>query len=59
MGVKNRFTIFILSIFLGNIIYAQVDNEELIQFSGIVVTADSIRPVPYTNIVIKRVLKKY
>ena len=32
---------------------AQVSEEELIQFSGIVVTADSIRPVPYTNIVIK------
>jgi len=53
MGVKNSFAIIILCINLGSILYAQVDNEELIQFSGIVVTADSIRPVPYTNIVIK------
>lgn len=53
MGLKSSFAIFILCIILGSKTYAQVDNEELIQFSGIVVTADSIRPVPYTNIVIK------
>lgn len=25
-------------------------NEDLVQFSGVVVTADSLRPIPYTNI---------
>jgi hypothetical protein len=34
-------------------LFTQENNDELIQFSGIVVTADSIQPVPYTNIVIK------
>lgn len=32
---------------------AQVAEEDLIQFSGIVLTADSLQPVPYTNISIK------
>lgn len=32
---------------------AQVAEDDLIQFSGIVVTADSLQPVPYTNITIK------
>ncbi|MEZ5199450.1 MAG: carboxypeptidase-like regulatory domain-containing protein [Bacteroidales bacterium] len=34
-------------------LYAQADDAELVQFSGIVVTADSINPIPFTNIVIK------
>lgn len=29
------------------------DNDDLVQFSGVVVTADSLNPVPYTNIIIK------
>jgi hypothetical protein len=32
---------------------SQVDESNLVQFSGIVVTADSLIPVPYTNISIK------
>ena len=32
---------------------AQEESDELVQFSGIVVTGDSINPVPFTNIVIK------
>jgi len=32
---------------------AQVAEDDLIQFSGIVVTAESLQPVPYTNISIK------
>lgn len=32
---------------------AQESEDKLVQFSGIVVTADSLNPVPYTNIVIK------
>jgi len=26
------------------------DDEDLVQFSGVVVTADSLKPLPYTNI---------
>ncbi|MBN2174727.1 MAG: carboxypeptidase-like regulatory domain-containing protein [Bacteroidales bacterium] len=33
--------------------FSQESDEDLIQFSGIVVTADSIQPVPYTNIILK------
>ncbi len=33
-------------------IKAQEKEDELIQFSGVVVTADSIQPVPFTNIII-------
>lgn len=34
-------------------VQAQDDDEKYVQFSGIVVTGDSISPVPFTNIVIK------
>ncbi len=38
----------------GKILFAQEDSkEDLVQFSGIVVTADSIKPVPYANIMIE------
>lgn len=33
--------------------FAQESNDDLVQFSGIVVTVDSIKPVPFTNISIK------
>jgi len=60
MSEKYNIAIFILCLNLGNILNAQVDSDsfqdwddELVQFSGVVVTADSIHPVPYTNIIIK------
>lgn len=31
----------------------QQEKEHLVQFSGVVVTADSLRPVPFTHIVVK------
>ncbi len=34
-------------------IIAQDEDDELVQFSGIVVTADSLNPVSFTNIIIK------
>ncbi len=52
MNFKTLLLINLLIICLQSL-YAQVKNEDLIQFSGIVVTADSINPVPYTNIQIK------
>jgi hypothetical protein len=54
MGKKCKVHVFIILSVLSNYLsQAQDENEDLIQFSGIVVTADSLRPVPYTNIVIK------
>ena len=34
-------------------LHAQMAEDDLVQFSGIVVTADSLQPVSYTNIAIK------
>lgn len=33
--------------------YAQPSDEDLIQFSGVVITGDSLSPVPFTNVVIE------
>lgn len=33
--------------------FAQNEDKNLVQFSGVVVTADSLRPVPFTSIIIK------
>jgi len=41
------------SFFAFGIASGQEKTEELIQFSGVVLTADSIHPVPFTNISIK------
>ncbi len=32
---------------------AQKSNEDLVQFSGVVVTSDSLQPIPYTSVIIK------
>jgi len=53
MILRNVQLVILFSFCLFNNIIAQVDDEELVQFSGIVVTADSINPIPYTNIIIK------
>ncbi|MBK7030447.1 MAG: carboxypeptidase-like regulatory domain-containing protein [Bacteroidales bacterium] len=34
-------------------VFGQKNNADLVQFSGVVVTADSLRPVPFTNIYIE------
>lgn len=49
-----RYLLTILVLLISGIrVVAQHDDNGLVQFSGIVVTADSLTPVPYTNIVIK------
>ena len=53
MILRNILLILLFSFCLFNNIIAQVEDDELVQFSGIVVTADSINPIPYTNIIIK------
>ncbi|MFI5220173.1 MAG: carboxypeptidase-like regulatory domain-containing protein [Bacteroidia bacterium] len=43
-----------LIIFLScNHLFAQNEEKELIQFSGVVVTADSLHPIPFVSIIIK------
>jgi hypothetical protein len=34
--------------------YAQPDDKDLIQFSGVVITGDSLNPVPFTNVLIEQ-----
>lgn len=49
----HHFIIVILLLSLTGRSWSQPANTDLVQFSGIVVTADSIHPVPFTNISIK------
>ncbi|MCB0806255.1 MAG: carboxypeptidase-like regulatory domain-containing protein [Bacteroidales bacterium] len=51
--IKLHTFLFLLFISAAAISEAQEDENELVQFSGVVVTADSINPVPFTNILIK------
>ncbi len=34
-------------------LHAQTRNQDLVQFSGVIVTADSIRPIPFAHIIVK------
>lgn len=53
--------IFVLLLLTGQVLFSQQEKDtasvkrdrEVIQFSGVVVNADSLDPVPYTNIIIK------
>jgi hypothetical protein len=43
----------ILLLILSNLLNAQENNENLVQFSGVTITSDSLTAVPYTKITIK------
>jgi hypothetical protein len=43
----------ILFLLLSTIVNAQENNENLVQFSGVTITADSLTAVPYTKIIIR------
>jgi len=46
---------FLLSIlFFSKSAFSQRSREELVQFSGVVVTGDSLRPIPFTSIMIEK-----
>lgn len=49
---KLLLTIFTL-LFFGNLLFAQETDLDLVQFSGMVVTGDSLFPVPWVNIKIQ------
>ena len=53
MSFKSLVTILFISLIPIGQLVAQEAEDELVQFSGIVVTADSLIPVPYANIAIK------
>ncbi len=47
----------ILLLFLPTLLNAQENNENLVQFSGVTITSDSLTAVPYTRIIIKNTSK--
>ena len=53
--MKNAVTLFFLIVLMliYNELYAQEHIQKPIQFWGIVVSSDSLKPIPYTNIAIK------
>lgn len=58
MIYKKLSLLFVLSLTLfGNKIIAQTDNQNLLQLSGIVVTGDSLKPVPFVSVVIKHTFR--
>ncbi len=52
MKKRNHALLLFLLVFLTGT-FAKAQDNNLIQFSGVVVTGDSLKPVPYTNIIIK------
>lgn len=50
---KKYSLLFFILLFSINLIKSQNSESKLIQFSGVVVTEDSLKPVPYMNIIIK------
>lgn len=53
-----RYILFLAVLLFATALHAQktaapVHNNDLIQFSGVIVEADSLRPVPYTSVMIK------
>jgi len=54
MKLLRFLTVTCLLLFLSGNLVAQRDDHDLVQFSGVVVTADSLRPVPFTNITIEK-----
>jgi DNA-binding transcriptional regulator/RsmH inhibitor MraZ len=45
--------LIVLSILVSAIVFSQED-DDLIQFSGVVITGDSLSPVPFTNVLIEQ-----
>ena len=51
--IKRYIVVILFLFFTSGLLFGQSASGELIQFSGVVLTADSIHPVPFTNISIK------
>lgn len=48
-----HFIFYLLIFIIPSFAIAQEDKEEVVQFSGVVVTGDSLLPVAYTNVILK------
>ena len=48
-----RLIIFTILLLISSSLISQEENEDLIQFSGVAVTADSLLPVPFATVMIK------
>jgi len=52
--MRNNFTLFLLLLLLpAGRSFGQVNPEGLLQLSGVIVTGDSLKPVPFVNVVIR------
>lgn len=53
--MKHIFFFALIFFFIGlSSSFAQPDDADLIQFSGVVITGDSLNPVPFTNVIIEQ-----
>lgn len=52
--MQMRFLFFLVLVLWSAIGQAQRNDDDLIQFSGVVITGDSLSPVPFTNVVIEQ-----
>ncbi len=51
--LMNNFARLILLLSLALSLHAQGQNKKVIQFSGVIVSGDSLKPVPYVNVMVK------
>ncbi len=51
--VRTAFVLLLAILLAGSVLAQTTLDKDLIQFSGVVVTADSLVPIPFTNIIIK------
>ncbi len=52
--MKIKLFLLLLLFTTGKFCFAQIlDNEQLVQFSGVIVTSDSLKPVPFSSVMIK------
>lgn len=51
--MKKQLLLLLCLLFFGNLLFAQETDLDLVQFSGMVVTGDSLLPVPWVNIKIR------
>lgn len=52
-GIHKKLLVILLVFLPFTLLFAQSKEQKLIQFSGVVVTADSLRPVPFAHIIVK------
>lgn len=53
MKISNRYAFYLIAILASSFSFSNAQDKDLIQFSGVVVESDSLRPVPFTKVIIK------